>query len=291
MKPTPFEYYAPRTRQEALDLLAEHAGEAKVLAGGQSLVPSMNFRLAQPSILVDLNGVDDLFGIQVGEDGRLLVGAMTRHRSMERSPIVAERAPLIAEAMPFVAHPQIRNRGTFGGSLAHADPAAELPALAVVLDAQMRVQSASGDRWIGASDFFLGLFTTALEEDEMLVEVAVPPLPVMTGTAFEEFARRHGDYALVGAAAVVTLGEDGTVAESRLVFLSVGDMPVVSLSASAALLGQRPTEEAIRTAADAIEADIDPQADIHATAEYRRHLAKVLARRTLTLAARRASGA
>ncbi|HET6312708.1 MAG TPA: xanthine dehydrogenase family protein subunit M [Chloroflexia bacterium] len=291
MKPTPFEYYAPRTRQEALDLLAEHAGEAKVLAGGQSLVPSMNFRLAQPSILVDLNGVDDLFGIQVGEDGRLLVGAMTRHRSMERSPIVAERAPLIAEAMPFVAHPQIRNRGTFGGSLAHADPAAELPALAVVLDAQMRVQNATGDRWIGASDFFLGLFTTALEEDEMLVEVSVPPLPARTGTAFEEFARRHGDYALVGAAAVVTLGEDGTVTESRLVLLSVGDMPVVSMSASAALLGQRPTEEAIRAAAEALEADIDPQADIHATAEYRRHLAKVLARRTLTLAARRAGGA
>ncbi|HEX8217906.1 MAG TPA: xanthine dehydrogenase family protein subunit M [Chloroflexia bacterium] len=291
MKPPPFEYYAPRTRQEALDLLAEHAGEAKVLAGGQSLVPSMNFRLAQPSILVDLNGVDDLFGIHPGEDGGLLVGAMTRHRSMERSPIVAERSPLIAEAMPFIAHPQIRNRGTFGGSLAHADPAAELPALAVALDAQMRVQNASGDRWIGAPDFFLGLFTTALDEDEMLVEVSVPPLPARTGTAFEEFARRHGDYALVGAAAVVTLGEDGTVAESRLVFLSVGDMPVVSAAASSALLGQRPTEEAIRAAAEAIEADIDPQADIHATAEYRRHLAKVLARRTLTRAAQRASGA
>ena len=291
MKPTPFEYYAPRTRQEALDLLAEHAGEAKVLAGGQSLVPSMNFRLAQPSILVDLNGVDDLFGIRPGEKGGLLVGAMTRHRSMERSPIVAERAPLIAEAMPFIAHPQIRNRGTFGGSLAHADPAAELPALAVALDAQMRVQNASGDRWILASDFFLGLFTTALEEDEMLVEVSVPPLPSRTGTAFEEFARRHGDYALVGAAAVVTLDEDGTVAESRLVFLSVGDMPVMSASASAALLGQRPTEEAVRAAAEAIEADIDPRADIHATAEYRRHLAKVLARRTLTRAAQRANGA
>ena len=291
MKPTPFEYHAPRTRQEALDLLAEHAGEAKVLAGGQSLVPSMNFRLAQPSILVDLNGVDDLFGIRVGEDGGLLVGAMTRHRSVERSPLVAERAPLIAEAMPFIAHPQIRNRGTFGGSLAHADPAAELPALVVALDAQVRVQNASGERWVPATDFFLGLFTTALEEDEMLVEVALPPLPAMTGTAFEEFARRHGDYALVGAAAVVTLGEDGTVAASKLVFLSVGDMPVVSVSASTALRGQRPTEEAIRAAAEAIEADIDPQADIHATAEYRRHLAKVLARRTLTQAVRRASGA
>ncbi|MEA2576391.1 MAG: aerobic carbon-monoxide dehydrogenase medium subunit [Chloroflexia bacterium] len=262
-----------------------------MLAGGQSLVPSMNFRLAQPSILVDLNGVDDLFGITPGEDGGLLVGAMTRHRSMERSPIVAERAPLIAEAMPFVAHPQIRNRGTFGGSLAHADPAAELPALAVALDAQMRVQNANGDRWISAGDFFLGLFTAALEPDEMLVEVSIPPLPRNTGTAFEEFARRHGDYALVGAAAVVTLGEDGTVADCKLVFLSVGDMPVVAGSASEALKGQRPTEEAIRDAAEAIVADIDPQADIHATAEYRLHLSKVLARRTLTWAIQRATGA
>lgn len=289
MKPTPFEYYAPRARHEALELLAERAGEAKVLAGGQSLVPSMNFRLAQPSILVDLNAVDDLFGITPAEDGGLLVGAMTRHRSMERSPLVVERAPLIAEAMPYVAHPQIRNRGTFGGSLAHADPAAELPALAVALDARMRVQNTGGDRWIPAGDFFLGLFTTALEPDEMLVEVEVPPLPDMTGTAFEEFARRHGDYALVGAAAVVTLGGDGTVASCKLVFLSVGDMPVVAASASEVLRGQRPTEEAIRAAAEAIHADIDPQADIHATAEYRRHLSKVLARRTLARAALRAN--
>ncbi len=291
MKPTPFEYYAPRTRQEALELLAEYAGEAKVLAGGQSLVPSMNFRLAQPSILVDLNGVDDLFGVTPAEGGGLLVGAMTRHRTVERSPIVAERAPLIAEAMPFIAHPQIRNRGTFGGSLAHADPAAELPALAVALDAQVRVQNASGDRWIPAGDFFLGLFTTALEPDEMLVEVEIPPLPGRTGTAFEEFARRHGDYALVGTAAVVTLRDDGTVAECKLVFLSVGDMPVVAASASAVLRGQRPSEDAIRAAAEAVTGDIDPQADIHATAEYRMHLSKVLARRTLTRAVQRASGA
>jgi CO/xanthine dehydrogenase FAD-binding subunit len=174
--------------------------------------------------------------------------------------------------------------------LAHADPAAELPALTVALDAQVRVQNAAGDRWIPASDFFLGLFTTALEPDEMLVEVAIPPLPGMTGTAFEEFARRHGDYALVGAAAVVTLADDGTVADSKLVFLSVGDMPLMVVSASAALQGQRPTQEAIRAAAEALDADIDPQADIHATAEYRRHLAKVLARRTLSRAVQRATG-
>ncbi|HYP39388.1 MAG TPA: xanthine dehydrogenase family protein subunit M, partial [Chloroflexia bacterium] len=287
MKPAPFEYHAPTTREEALALLAESGGEAKVLAGGQSLVPSMNFRLAQPSILVDLNGIDDLFGIRAGEEGGLLIGAMTRQRTVERSPLVAERAPLIAEAMPYIAHPQIRNRGTYGGSLAHADPASELPALAVALDAQMRVQSTQGERWVPASEFFLGVFTTALEPDEMLVEIAIPPLPARTGTAFEEFSRRHGDYALVGVSAVVTLAEDGTVAGSTLVFFSIGDAPVVASSSSEVLQGVTPTEEAIREAVEAIEADIDPQGDIHATAAYRRHLAKVLARKVLGKAVQR----
>src|SRR5690242_18876224 len=232
MKPAPFEYYAPTTREEALSLLAEYGDEAKVLAGGQSLVPSMNFRLAQPSILVDLNGVRDLFGISAGEDGVLRIGAMTRQRAVERSTLVAGRAPLIAEAMPHVAHPQIRNRGTLGGSLAHADPAAEAPALAVALDMQVKAQSKMGERLIPAAEFFLGIFTTALEPEEILVEVLVPPLPARTGTAFEEMARRHGDYALAGAAAVVSLAGDGTVAGSKLVFFSIGDGPIEVAAAS-----------------------------------------------------------
>ncbi len=293
MKPAPFEYYAPTTRREALSLLAEYGGDAKPLAGGQSLVPIMNFRLAQPSILVDLNGISDLFGIETAGTG-LRIGAMTRQRSVERSPLVKQYAPLVAEAMPYIAHPQIRNRGTFGGSLAHADPAAELPALAVALDARLRAQrqGSSGadleDRWIAADDFFLGLFTTTLEPDELLVEVEIPALPGHTGTAFEEFARRHGDYALVGTCAVVTLADDGTVERARLVLFSVGDAAVVSTSLSEALLGMLPTGEAIRNAVEAIEADIDPPSDIHATAAYRRHLAKVLARRTLSRAVERA---
>jgi carbon-monoxide dehydrogenase medium subunit len=219
---------------------------------------------------------------------------MTRQRAVERSPLVRQYAPLVAEAMPYIAHPQIRNRGTFGGSLAHADPAAELPALAVALDARLRVQRQGSDgggvedRWIAAQDFFLGLFTTALEPDELLVEVEIPALPERTGTAFEEFARRHGDYALVGTCAMVTLAEDGTVGRARLVLFSVGDAPVPSASVSEALAGVRPTAEAIRNAVDAIEADIDPQSDIHATAAFRRHLAKVLARRTLARAVERA---
>jgi CO/xanthine dehydrogenase FAD-binding subunit len=198
----------------------------------------------------------------------------------------------VAEAMPYIAHPQIRNRGTFGGSLAHADPAAELPAVAVALDATLIAQSrGGGETRIPASDFFLGVFTTALEPDQLLVEIDIPPLPARTGTAFEEFSRRHGDYALAGATAVVTLAEDGTVAESRLVYFSIGDGPVVAHSASGVLNGAVPNEEAIRDAAEAADSDIDPQADIHASAAYRRHLAKVLATRTLARAAEGARNA
>jgi aerobic carbon-monoxide dehydrogenase medium subunit len=291
MKPPPFEYYAPANRAEALELLAEHGYEAKVLAGGQSLVPSMNFRLAQPSILVDLNGIPDLFGISAGEDGGLRIGAMTRQRAVERSTLVAGRAPLISEAMPHVAHPQIRNRGTFGGSLAHADPAAELPALVVALDAQLRAQSKAGERLIPAAEFFLGIFTTALEPEEILVEILVPPLPPRTGTAFEEMARRHGDYALAGAAAVVTLGDDGTVSGGKLVFFSIGDGPLEVPAALDALRGVAPDAETVRAASEAIDPYIDPPSDIHASAAFRRHLSKVLARRTLERAVERAKGA
>jgi carbon-monoxide dehydrogenase medium subunit len=293
MKPPPFEYHAPTTRHEALELLARYGDEAKVLAGGQSLVPSMNFRLAQPSILIDLNGVRDLFGIHAAEGGGLHIGAMTRQRTLERSPLVTERAPLIKEAMPHIAHPQIRNRGTLGGSIAHADPAAELPALAVALGADLRVQrhgsEAPDERDVPASEFFLGIFTTALEPDEILVEIRIPPLPSRTGTAFEEMARRHGDYALAGAAAVVTLAADGSIADSKLVLFSIGDGPVQVLAASDALMGVKPSEQAVEAAAAAVDGEIDPASDIHATAAYRRHLAKVLARRTLAKAMERAA--
>ncbi|MGA7731023.1 MAG: xanthine dehydrogenase family protein subunit M [Chloroflexia bacterium] len=288
MKPAPFEYYAPSTREEALALLAEHGGEAKPLAGGQSLVPSMNFRLAQPSILVDLNGVADLAGIaEVG--GGLSLGAMTRQRAVERSALVSARAPLVAEAMPHIAHSQIRNRGTFGGSLAHADPASELPAVSVALDMTMHIQSANAMRALPAAEFFLGLFTTALEPEELLVRVEIPPLPARTGTAFEEFARRHGDYALAGVCAVVTLAESGAVSDAKIVLFSVGDMPVVSQAAVDVLRGEMPTEEVIRAAAEAVNGDIDPQSDIHATSAYRRHLSKVLVRRVLERAIARST--
>ncbi len=288
MKPPAFKYYAPTTVEEALALLAEHGYDAKPLAGGQSLIPTMNFRLAAPAVLVDLNRISDLSYIRAADDGGVRVGAMARHAQVERDPIIAERAPLVHETMPNIAHPQIRNRGTFGGSLAHADPAAELPAVTVAMGARFRLQSQRGERWVAARDFFVGLFATVLEPDELLVEVALPPLPSRTGWAFDEVARRHGDFALVGAAGLVTLDDRGRCADVRLVFMGVGEGPVDAQQAAAVLKGQEPTPEAIRAAAEtAGQSDVDPISDVHATAEFRRHLAKVLAKRVLTKAVER----
>jgi carbon-monoxide dehydrogenase medium subunit len=289
MKPAPFKYYAPTTVDEALAYLSEHGYDAKALAGGQSLIPTMNFRLAQPSVLVDLNSIPELFYIHPAENGGLRIGAMTRESQVEHSPLVAERAPLLHETMPHIAHPQIRNRGTIGGTLAHADPAAELPAVSVALNGRFRLRSQAGERWVAADEFFIGFFTTALEPDELLVEVALPPLSPRTGWSFQEIARRHGDYALVGVAAVVTLDDKGQCHQARLVFLSVGDGPVEAHQAAEMLTGQIPSPEAIRAAAEtAAKADVDPGSDIHASAEYRRHLVQVLARRALEQAVERA---
>ncbi len=291
MKPPPFKYLAPRTLDEAMEYLAEYSLEAKALAGGQSLIPTMNFRMAQPEVLIDLNKIPDLAYIRPLPEGRVSVGTMTRQRQVERDPIIGERAPLVSETLPYIAHPQIRNRGTFGGSLAHADPSSELPAVAVALDARFRVQSKSGERWIPAGDFFVDLFTTAIEPEELLVEIVLPPLPARTGYAFHEFSRRPGDYALVGAAATVTLEDRNRCQAARLVYFSVGSGPVEAFQATTMLAGQELTAEAIQAAADtAASSDIDPPGDIHASAKYRRQLAKVLARRLLEKASERAQG-
>ncbi len=284
MKPAPFEYHAPETVDEALTLLAEHGEEAKVLAGGQSLIPTMNFRLAQPAILVDLGRVPDLGYIRPG-DGGLAIGAMTRQRDVEKSPAVAEHAPLLAATMPHIAHPQIRNQGTFGGSVAHADPAAELPVVVTALRADCRIASVRGERTVPATDFFTELFATVLEPDELLLEVTLPPLPPRTGYAFEEIARRHGDYALVGVAVTVTLDEARRCDEARIVFLSVGEGPVEARRAAGVLAGRTPSEDLLRqAAAAAAHEDIDPPQDIHASKAYRRRLAEVLTLRALTAA-------
>jgi carbon-monoxide dehydrogenase medium subunit len=289
MKPPPFKYYAPTTLEEALALMAEHGYEAKALAGGQSLIPTMNFRLAQPGVLVDLNNIPDLGYIWPGSEGGLHIGAMTRQREVEHSPLVAEHAPLVHETMPYIAHPQIRNRGTFGGSIAHADPASELPALAVALDAQLRIRGQNGERWVPAGEFFIDLFTTALEPEELLVEVALPDMPTRSGYAFEEVSRRQGDYALVGVAATITLDDNNHCQQARLVYFSVGNGPVEAHQAEATLKGQALTPAAIQAAAEiAATDDIDPPGDIHASSAYRRHLAKILARRVLEKATARA---
>ena len=291
MKPAPFKYYAPTTVDEALAHLAEHGWDAKVLAGGQSLIPLLNFRLAQPSVLVDLNNVSELFYIRPNGNGGLLLGAMTRQSQVEHDPLVAERAPLVHEVMPQIAYPQIRTRGTFGGSLAHADPSAELVAVSMALNARLRLRSQAGERWVPADEFFVGLFTTALEPDELLVEVALPAMPPRSGWSFLQITRRHHDFCLAGVAVLVTLDEQGQCEQARLVFLSVGDGPVDARQAAEMLVGQAPTPEVIGAAAEtAASADIDPGSDIHASAEYRRHLSKVLARRTLTQAFDRARG-
>jgi carbon-monoxide dehydrogenase medium subunit len=291
MKPAPFAYYAPTTIEEAVVRLAEHGWEAKVLAGGQSLVPLMNFRLAQPSVIVDLNNIAELSYIRPARDGGVLVGAMTRQRHVERDPLIAERVPLIHETMPRIAYPQVRTRGTFGGSLAHADPSAELVAATVALRGHFRLRGKTGERWVPAEEFFTGLFATALEPDELLVEIALPPLPARGGWAVLEVTRRHHDFALVGVTAAVRLDRDNRCQEVRLVYFSVGDGPVEAHQAAQMLVGQEPSPEAIRAAAEmAGEGDMDPSSDINASAEFRRHLAKVLGRQALERAFERARG-
>lgn len=281
MKPAPFTYSAPAKLAEALALMQKYGDEAKILAGGQSLIPVMNFRLAQPARLVDLNGLAELSFIRAESDG-LHIGAMTRQRMVERSPLVARHAPLVYETMPFIAHPQIRNRGTFGGSLAHADPAAELPAVAVAVDARLRLQRQGGERWVRAGDFFTGLFATDMAVDEILTEVVLPVPAPGTVTGFMEFARRHGDYALVGIAAALTFNPSQVCTSARLVYLSVGEMPLVAERASALLVGEKLTQEGLDAAANlAAQEEIAPSDDIHATAAYKRHLAEVLTRRVL----------
>ena len=290
MKPAPFEYFSPETVPEALALAAAHGDEARWLAGGQSLVPAMNFRLLEPAVLLDLNRLSGLAYIDETPEGGLVMGAMTRQRAVERSETVARLSPLLAESMPYIAHPQIRNRGTIGGSLAHADPAAELPVVAVTLDAQLRLQSERGERWVTADQFYEGLFTTALEPGELLTEIHFPAWPDGAGWSFQEVARRHGDYALVGVATILELAADGRCRRVRLVYLNVGERPVVARRAAAILEGQEMGEEEIRAAADLAAAEeIEPVADVHASVPYQRHLVQVLTGRALRQAQRRAA--
>lgn len=291
MKPAPFVYHRPDTLEEALQLLDEHGADAKPLAGGQSLVPAMNFRLAQPAVLVDLNRITALAGLDEVAGG-LRLGGMTRQRTLERSPLVARLAPLVAETMPLVAHPPIRTRGTLGGSLAHADPAAELPAVMLALDATIGVRSRAGARTVHASEFFQGLFATGLGPGELIVDVALPAPVPGRGWAIDEVSRRHGDFALAGVAAVVVLGDGGRVTSAAIALIGAHDRAVRATAAERVLVGEVASPAALREAGDAAaRRDADPGSDVHASAAYRRHLVSVLVPRVVARAASRANGA
>jgi CO/xanthine dehydrogenase FAD-binding subunit len=286
VKPPIFRYHAPDTIEEALALLGDHGDEARPLAGGQSLVPVLNFRLAHPAVLVDLNRIETLAGIADGGTS-ILIGAMTRQRTVERSALVAERSPLLSETMPHVAHPQIRNRGTFGGSLAHADPAAELPAVVLALGARLRLRSRSGERWLRADEFFRGLFATALATGELLVEIEIPAREPRTGFAFEEVARRHGDFALFAVAVQVKVDASGTCTGATIVGVNPGAGAERASEAGDSLVGRRIDDRVVQEAASLTAEGITPTSDVHASSAYRRQLARVLTARALTRAVSR----
>lgn len=288
MKPAPFEYHAPDSIEEALTLVHDLCDDAKLLAGGQSLVPAMNFRVVQPTALIDLNRIKELDYVR--QDGDCLrIGAMTRERTLEFDPLIAQKFPLLNEAMQYVAHPQIRNRGTIGGSLANADPAAELPVLMLALDARLKVRNAAAERWVEAQDFFSGMFTTDLGTGEMLVEIELPSQPARTGWSFLEVAPRAGDYALMGVAAVVTSNEQGKCQVAKLVYLNAGDGPVNAKGAAGLLQNATVSEKLIDEAATlASQQEINPFGNIHASPEFQRHLARVLTKRALQQALERA---
>ena len=288
MKPAPFEYHAPDSIEQAVELYSQYSGEAKILAGGQSLVPAMNFRVVQPSVLVDLNRVGELSYIREDKDV-LRIGSMSRERHLEFDPLIPKWAPLLAEAVHFIAHPQIRNRGTIGGSIVNADPAAELPVLMVALNARLKAKNKSGERWIGASDFFVGMFTTALELDEILVEIELPLSAPRTGWSFMEVAPRAGDYAMMGVAALVRVDEAGKCKGAKLVYLNAGEGPVEAKEAEKLLEGETLNDELIESAASkASQEEINPFGNIHASSEFQRHLANVLTKKALKQALQRA---
>ncbi|MGH3253853.1 MAG: FAD binding domain-containing protein [Streptosporangiaceae bacterium] len=283
MKLPPFDYEAPRTVSEAVELLGEYGDEASVLAGGQSLIPLLALRLARPAVIIDINGVDGLSGVSA-TDGWVAIGAMTREYAAEESRSVAEAVPLLAAALPFIGHEAIRSRGTIGGSLAHADPAAELPAVARALGAEFVVRGPSGERVIPAAEWFEGYLMTSRQPDELLVEVRFPASGPGTGVSFQEVARRHGDFAIVGLAASLTLS-GGAISAARLAFAGLSDVPVRAAAAEDLLIGERPStglfDEAARRATDGV----DPPGDLHGSSEYRRTVAAALVRRGLRAAA------
>ena len=289
MKPNAFEYFAPSTVKEAVGLLEKYEDEAKILAGGQSLVPIMNFRLGRPEVLLDINGIKDLDYIK--EEGEaLFIGALTRERDLELSPLVKEKCPILAEAVSFIGHVPIRNRGTIGGSLVHADPSSELPTVICCLNGEMKVVGPSGERALAPEEFFLTYLTTSLEPSEILVEVRILTLPKNTAWSFVELTRRSGDFAIVGVATLLFMEDDGVCREARIALGGVAPTPIRAEEAEELLSGQVITEELIKKAgAEAAEAT-ETEPDYHASAEYRKDMARVFVQRGLHEALSRFKG-
>ncbi len=288
MKPAPFRYVAARSLEQALQLKAAHGDEARFLAGGQSLVPTMNFRLTQPALLIDINPLTACAGVQQSGARSVRIGALTRYRTLERDAETARNLPLLREALPHIAHPQIRNRGTIGGNLAHADPASEMPAIVLALAGRLRAQSVRGERWIAAAEFFKGALTTALEPDEMLTEVELPAAPPRSGACFMEVARRRGDFAIIGVACTVELDGDGSCRQARIALCNAGDGPIFARAASASLAGRSIGAAETAAAAALVQGEIDPGGNVHASRDYQRHIAGVLTARALKTANERA---
>lgn len=286
MKPAPFAYHAPTCVEEAVGLLSSLGEDAKLLAGGQSLGPMLNLRLATPSALIDLNRIDGLDYLQVDENGVLVLGPLTRHRALEHSEAVRRGWPLLHEAMPFVGHRAIRNRGTIGGSLAHADPAAELPAVILAMGGELVIEGPSGRRQVGSEEFFLTYLTTCLAPQEMLREIRIPAQAPGTGQCWMEFSPRSGDFALVGVAATVRLDPQGRYEAARLVYTGVADVPLM-VEGAEQLVGEDPSEAIHGAVGQAVAATIRPPSDVMASGEFRRHLVRVLTRRALAVAVAR----
>jgi aerobic carbon-monoxide dehydrogenase medium subunit len=289
VKPAPFAYHAPASVEEALSLLSSLGEDAKLLAGGQSLGPMLNLRLATPAALIDINRIDGLDYLRVDEDGTLLLGPLTRHRALENSEVLRQGWPLLHEAIPYIGHLAIRNRGTIGGSLAHADPAGELPAVIMALEGQLLVEGPGGQRLVDAEGFFATFFTTCLGSEEMIRAVRIPAQVPGTGQCWMEFAARTGDYGLVGVAATVRLDTEGRYEAARLVYSGAAEVPLLA-DAAVRLLGEQPSDELHESVGEAVSAVARPLSDVIASADFRRHLMRVLTCRALKVAVARAKG-
>lgn len=289
MKPVKFDYYSPTSVDEALDKLADLGYDGKVLAGGQSLIAAMNFRMARPSALVDLNNVPELSYIKTTADGGLAIGTMTRVQEVEYNAEVAKRFPLLVEVSKFIAHPQIRRRGTFGGAIAHADPAGQLPSISILMNMKALIRRKGEERWVDGQDLIIGPFMTLIEPEEMLTELVLNPWPARTGYKYVQVSRQSGGYAQSAVASIVTLDDKNFCKDVRMVLMSVGEVPILSQKVGEILIGNAPTKEAIEEVAELVSTnEIDPATDLHATADYRRSITRVLIVRSLTEAFERA---